>query len=77
MAETMGERAEAVAAELQGTCHALDDHAAEEEINSLEFCEALDALVFCCESCGWWCGQDENADREDGWYCRECAEECE
>lgn len=63
---------------LQGTCQSLDEAVgfeldlSEGELAAVD-CHALDALVFCCECCGWWCEQSEMSETMD-WMCDDCAE---
>lgn len=37
----------------------------------LEDCYKLDARIFECEDCGWWCGEDERSFVKDD-VCAEC-----
>jgi len=53
---------------LRGSCRLLDD---EERDLVDEAPEFFDTLVFCCEECGWWCGEDEYG-RKD-MHCDECS----
>jgi len=69
-----------VAYDLQGTCQslteALEKHDMGEAEDDIEFCQALDELVFCCEKCGWWYEQNEMAEREDeAWICEDCTDD--
>lgn len=69
-----------IADELRGTCMSLQEvlerNDMDGEDNNLDFCHALDALVFCCETCNWWYEQHEMADDVRGrWICEECWEE--
>lgn len=74
--ESMIARAKAVAAELIGTCMTrLEDISSEEERNNRHFCEALDEECFQCGGCGWWCGEDESHEADDGPLCNDCATE--
>lgn len=61
-----------------GTCSATWEEMAEDlNITSdeeKEFCELLDSLMFRCEVCGWWCGDDEESENESS-VCQECSEE--
>lgn len=67
---------EDIAYELQGTCISLtamlEQHEMEEMENDRNFCNALDALVFECELCGWWFEISEMCDQHDTWKCEDC-----
>lgn len=70
-----------IAYELQGSCQSLQNvlerHDMDGMDDDLEFCHALDRLVFCCEQCEWWFEQSEMGERDDDrWICRECTDEC-
>lgn len=65
-------RARECADKLQGTAQSLADVATEEETSNAVFCGELDAHVFCCEACNWWCPVDEMSAEEDQ-VCDECA----
>lgn len=60
---------------LQGTCQSLTilleelGHPEAEDVSA--FTETLDAEVFCCDTCGWWCEQSEMSEDED-WVCDDC-----
>lgn len=70
---------ERLAYRLQGSCQSLDEAAefecgiSEDEM-TVDDCHALDALVFCCERCGWWCEQSEMAEGDE-WICDDCSNE--
>lgn len=55
--KAMAERAADV---LQGTALSLENlpfQLGKEYVNAIdsaEFCDRLDELVFCCDTCGWW-----------------------
>lgn len=58
---------------LQGV---LTDHGMESAENDTAFCARLDAEVFCCEVCEWWCDTSEMSARfEDRIMCDDCASE--
>lgn len=67
----MDNAVEELADRLRGTCNSLTD----EEQGWIEsvpgFAEALDAKVFLCEQCGWWCGEDEYGKKD--MHCDECS----
>lgn len=68
----MTDRATECADELNGSCKSLSDVATPDEINNMEFCNALDALVMQCESCGWWVDAEEiNTDSGEA-RCNDC-----
>jgi hypothetical protein len=74
--------ADRIAYELMGTCDSLGNILERHELewleNSTDFCLALDAICFCCETCGWWFEQSEMADEgQDEWVCEECYREGE
>lgn len=65
-----------IAETLQGTPmslgNALEQIGRGELENNIEFCTALDQLVFLCEGCGWWCEMSEVSTVDDG-FCDECS----
>ena len=65
-----------VAAELVGSSQMLNDVATVSERDDMRFCVALDALVMCCELCGWWVDTEEiNTDTPSGEaLCDDCLE---
>lgn len=71
---TTSERAHEVADDLKGTARDLSEFATAEEINNIKFCCELDALIFSCQLCGWWCDVDE-MEQDD--ICIECFDYCE
>lgn len=56
---------------LQGSCNSLteDDRGFLQDNNLLE---RFDSDIFECETCGWWCGDDERSEDQDD-VCSECA----
>ena len=40
-------------------------------LETVEFCSAVDAEVFCCDTCGWWCEMDEESESSPG-SCTNC-----
>lgn len=54
---------------LRGTCNDLLDIPA-------EWLAEIDAEIFLCEACGWWCEQSENVGA-DGQVCVDCCDENE
>lgn len=71
---------EEIAEELRGSCQSLtlvlERNDMDGADNDSAFCAQLDALVFCCEACEWWCEQSEMGDRKDDrWICQECTDE--
>lgn len=54
----------------------LDDYGKDEEDLSELDRITLDAEIFCCDCCGWWCETDEkNDDQETGIeVCNDCKE---
>jgi hypothetical protein len=79
--KTWPKTAEEIAHELQGTCMSLgsvlERHEMEGAEDDLDFCHALDALVFECEKCGWWFEQSEMAQNQDDWICEDCHDEAD
>lgn len=65
------DRVNEVASDLQGTCKSLDDFATPEEANDVDFCRAIDDIVFCCDECGWWCDVGEQS-HDKGEVCTDC-----
>jgi hypothetical protein len=71
---------------LTGTCMSFEeafnqlgmDDMGFEDLTSIDL-ETLDAMIFCCAECSWWCEQgDQRADsdgNED--FCSDCRPECE
>lgn len=44
--------------------------------DNLDFCKALDLIIFMCKDCGWWKPQRENATpNASEWQCQECFDE--
>lgn len=69
-------RAAEVAQELEGSCRSLYEVASEAEQNDPLFCDALDQLVFQCDTCGWWGTVDElDEDTNHGQLCADCADD--
>lgn len=66
------ERLHQCAAELEGSSQALESVLTEAEAADEDFLEDLDSYVFQCETCGWWCNEDE---RTDGDVCIDCKED--
>lgn len=68
--------------DLQGTTKSLNEavrdntcHSYTEESLAPEQTDMIDAAIFLCDSCGWWCEMDElNNDTGDE-YCNDCAED--
>lgn len=73
----MRAKAEEAAHDLQGTCRTLRELGYEDHEDSAAFCERLDELVFCCDTCSWWHEQSEMAhdDPDNAWICQECYDE--
>lgn len=73
---------EEIAEQLRGSCESLHNvlymNGMEEMEDNQEFCEKLDAIVFCCEICNWWSEVSDMADLDGcGLVCVECNEEAE
>jgi hypothetical protein len=62
---------------LRGTCKSLaqgcTDFGTDEDLLCQEDLAAIDAEIFLCESCGWWCERSEEKEDEPG-VCIECDE---
>jgi len=56
---------------LRGSCKLLDDEERALIEESDQTTALFDRLVFCCEECNWWCGEDEYG-RKD-MHCDECS----
>lgn len=68
--------AEEAAEALEGTAGSLHDKEDWAEGQTvMAFCERLDELVFCCDTCGWWCSMDEANDNDSGYNCEDCHNE--
>jgi len=68
----MVKRAREVADDLIGTARDISEFASTEEINNQKFCCELDAIIFSCELCGWWCSVDELQDESGNDHCNDC-----
>jgi hypothetical protein len=60
---------------LQGTCNSLNDGLDVQgrddmDMTSEDFA-AVDAEIFLCRDCGWWCGVDERSEDDDD-MCTDC-----
>ena len=40
--------------------------------NNEQFCSHLDAMIFCCEVCEWWCDNGEMSDNTEATTCEGC-----
>lgn len=60
--------------DLLGSCQSLSDVVECGEDSDQAFCEAVDALVMCCDCCGWWV---ETGDLDDQGNCSDCADEAD
>jgi hypothetical protein len=66
-----------------GTCGesyepTLNDWGLTEDDLTIADLQEIDALMFICVACGWWCDVDEMADGGDGeLMCDKCADEKE
>lgn len=62
---------------LQGTCSTIEEHLPEgmEWVDlTKEDHEAIDAEIFLCEQCGWWCERNEESEQEEYVeHCKDCA----
>lgn len=68
-----------MAVQLMGTTDSVEQAAsviADREVDldelTIEELRELDALVFLCSECGWWCGMSECSIVDDDQVCREC-----
>ena len=60
-----------IAYRAMGTC----DAPKEIEEFTTEECQKLDAIVFCCNACNWWCSTSELHNDTGEWLCQECSED--
>ncbi len=65
--------------ELCGTCDSLYAVADRVGIDPMDtaLCDAIDAEIFQCAECGWWCEMREEVSAFAGldeWTCRDCAQ---
>lgn len=75
----MSDKHQAIINELRGTCESLDAVAERNGIDQMdtELCDAIDAEIFKCAECGWWCEMHEEVSAFadlDEWTCRDCAQ---
>ena len=75
----MSDKHQEIINELRGTCESLDAVAERNGVDPMDtaLCDAIDAEIFKCAECGWWCEMHEEvsafADLEE-WTCRDCAQ---
>lgn len=55
---------------LDNTCHAYS-----EDSLAPEQTDMIDAAIFLCDNCGWWCETDELNNDTGDQFCNDCAEE--
>ncbi len=60
-----------IVAELEGTCKSLNDVLTDEEQYDQGLLDALDMVIFECETCGWWCEINEMSEEHE-WTCKDC-----
>lgn len=71
---TATEAAEAVSDQLIGTLISETEYWDVELLfDDVDFCAAIDQLMFRCEMCGWWCEIGEMADGDGVQICEDCA----
>ncbi|QNH71972.1 hypothetical protein P9VFCI_058 [Rhizobium phage P9VFCI] len=55
-----------IAEQLRGTCDSLHNvlysHDMEDAEDDIEWCHEFDDHVFCCDKCGWWFDNSEEAE---------------
>ncbi len=74
------ERADEIVHQLLGTCRGIDELLDEgEDPYDDVLTGAIDAEIFCCDDCGWWCeiceaNVEESAKRNND-VCTDCAPE--
>lgn len=68
------ERAQQIVAQMLGTCHSVSHFLEDgEDENDNVLIEAIDAEIFCCASCEWWCELSEARENENGDdVCEDC-----
>lgn len=73
----MATLAETIAYDLMGTAMSLQTALERRDAEDVgadmdsDFCARLDSLVFCCDSCDWWCEIGEMSNSGD-WVCTDC-----
>ena len=75
----MSDKHQAIINELRGTCENFDAVAERNGVDPMDtaLCDAIDAEIFKCAECGWWCEMHEEVSAFadlDEWTCRECAQ---
>lgn len=75
MADMTHERAMIIVEELTGTCKDVDAVLGDDE-DAMDpvLCATIDAEIFECETCGWWCEWSEESERLPR-NCTDCAPE--
>lgn len=79
--ESLSEKADRIGHHLLGTCSAVTTELQEELDNDPKLAAAVEEITFCCNRCGWWCENGEQAfdedgeDVEDGPVCQDCYDE--
>lgn len=66
-------RAMEVVDELRGTCKSLHDVMDCEEQEDQRILQTIDDNLFCCNTCEWWCGFDEESNEEG--VCDDCCDD--
>ncbi len=72
------ERCQEVVYQLLGTCASIESFLNDgEDAMDRDLTEAIDAEIFCCDECGWWC---ETCEADEGAsaaasndICQDCA----
>lgn len=63
---------------LNGTCSTIQEHLPD-DMDELELTnedhQTIDATIFCCNTCSWWCDIEEANESDDGDVCDDCLEE--
>lgn len=72
---TSPERCADIVHDLLGTCKSLEEVCSDDEINDKVVTDAIDAEIFECDGCGWWCELSELNDDTGRWLCDDCSDE--
>lgn len=65
-------RIQEIIEDLRGSCNFLHATCTPEEEEDMHVLESIDAELFTCEECGWWCEHSEMNDDIDEQVCTDC-----
>ena len=76
------ERIDMLISRLSGSTNSMQTECEDLDLDDMddEVTEAVDAAIFECTQCGWWCTIDEEASEDygrDEWTCETCCKEDE